>query len=73
MVWFKKKASDNELGEYLPNSEAQPYEQSEPIRAHSQKKAEEKCSELAAEYGGTSPEVEKTSKGEYDCKFKLWG
>lgn len=36
MTWHrpKRKSSENELGEYLPDPEAQPYEQSEPIRAY---------------------------------------
>lgn len=76
MSWFrsKKKSSDNELGDYLPEDDAQQYEQSEPIQAYNKEDAEEKCDELAASYGGTEPEVEHTGrKGEYDCKFKLWG
>lgn len=75
MGWFFSKPSDNELGEYLPDEEAQPYEQTEPIQAESRPEAEEICKDTAAKYGGTEPSVEKLpgSEKDYDCKFKLWG
>jgi hypothetical protein len=75
MKSIHKKPSDNELGEYLPDSEAQPFEQSEPIMAVSEPLAKKKCEELAAEYGGLEPQVEKSDAGKnaWDCKFTLWG
>ncbi|MFK0732121.1 MAG: hypothetical protein ACFKPT_09285 [Gloeotrichia echinulata GP01] len=75
MVWFFGNPSNNELGEYLPEDEAQPYEQSEPIQALSQSEAQETCKEIASEYGGTEPYAEpvKGSNKDYNCKFKLWG
>lgn len=42
MGWFTpKKTSDNELGDYLPDDEAQRQEGSEPIQATGQKEADE--------------------------------
>jgi len=75
MGWFSpKKSSNNELGEYLPVDDAQPYQQSEEIAAVSEPEAKKKCDETAAEYGGTDPEVTPTDRdGRWDCKFKLWG
>jgi hypothetical protein len=75
MGWFsKKKTSDNELGEYLPDEDAQPYEESEEIAASSEPEAQEKCRETAAEYGGTNPQVKPTErKGRWNCNFTLWG
>lgn len=45
MGWFYKK-SDNELGEYLPDREAQPDEQSEPIQAYHQNDADQRRGKL---------------------------
>lgn len=75
MLWSpKNKISDNELGEYLPNDEAQPYEESERIKAKNESEAREKCEEVASEYGGIDPKVEETNVDNiWDCKFKLWG
>lgn len=75
MVWLPKKISENELGEYLPEDDAQPYIQSETIQAENEPEAIEKCKETAAEYGGTEPKVEELDNGNnlWDCKFKLWG
>jgi len=75
MGWGQKKPSDNELGEYLPESEAELSIQSEPLQAKNRNEAEKKCEEIAAEYGGIEPKVEKDSIGvnTWDCKFKLWG
>jgi len=67
-----KKLSNNELGEHLPDSDAELYIQSEPIEAENRASAEEKCNEIAAEYGGVSPEVEKVGDNQFDCRFKLW-
>ncbi len=55
-----RKGSANELGNYLPDGEAELTLTSE---------------EIAAEYGGIEPKVEKDSIGvnTWDCKFKLWG
>jgi uncharacterized protein YfaA (DUF2138 family) len=75
MGWFSKnKISDNELGEYLPDEEAQLQEGSEPIQARNDKQAQEKCKEVASEYGGVEANAKPTNrKNEYDCKFKFWG
>ncbi len=51
MIWFsKKKTSDNELGEYLPDEEAQLQEGSEPIQAKSRDEAQKKGKEVASQY-----------------------
>ncbi len=71
MVWFKK-TSDNKLGEYLPDADAEQYLQIESLEAEDEKAAEEECDEIAAEYGGLNPEVEQTGEKQYDCKFTLW-
>ncbi len=75
MFWSsKKKTSDNELGEYLADEDAQPFEQSEEIGAATEPDAKEKCNETAAKYGGTDPKVTPTDRdGRWDCRFKLWG
>ncbi len=75
MGWFTpKKTSNNELGDYLPDDEAQLQEGSEPIQATGQKEADELCEEVAAEYGGTDAKAHRTDrKNEYDCRFKFWG
>jgi hypothetical protein len=39
MGWFTKKTSGNELGEYLPDDEAQITEKSERLQANSQPEA----------------------------------
>jgi len=69
-----KKPSNNELGEYLPDGDAELSVQSEPIQARNRNEAEKKCDEIAAEYGGIEPQVEKDSIHvfQWDCKFKLW-
>ncbi|HLO85991.1 MAG TPA: hypothetical protein VK203_13425 [Nostocaceae cyanobacterium] len=73
--WFRSGGSTgNKLGEYLPDDEAQPYEQSEEIGAKSEPEARRKCKEVANEYGGTDADVEPTGReGRWNCKFKLWG
>jgi hypothetical protein len=75
MGWFFNKPSDNELGEYLPEDDAQLYEQVEPIQAENEPEAQQICKELASEYGGTDARAEQVSGSDkdYDCKFKLWG
>ncbi|HAG83464.1 MAG TPA: hypothetical protein DCL61_20530 [Cyanobacteria bacterium UBA12227] len=75
MRWFTpKKISDNELGEYLPDDEAQLQEGYEPIQAENDAEAQEKCREVASEYGGVQANAEPTDrKNEYDCRFKFWG
>ncbi|HLP90358.1 MAG TPA: hypothetical protein VK184_17450 [Nostocaceae cyanobacterium] len=74
MGWFPQKTSNNELGEYLPDAETQPDEESEPIKARGQKEAEKKFEEIAQEYGGTDAKAYPTDKkGYYDCRFKPWG
>lgn len=75
MFWTpRKKVSENELGEYLPDEDAQQYEESERIQAENESEAKEKCQEVAGEYGGTEPKVEETNVDNlWDCKFKLWG
>ncbi len=75
MIWFsKKKTSDNELGEYLPDEEAQLQEGSEPIQAKSRNEAEKKCKEVASQYDAVESEAKPTKRNnEYDCRFKFWG
>ena len=75
MSWSpKKKTSNKEFGEYLPDDEAQLNEGSEPIYTRNDKQAQEKYQEVAAEYGGVEAKVEPTDrKNEYDCQFKFWG
>jgi hypothetical protein len=76
MGWFgsKQKPSDNELGDYLPDGEAQLQDGYEPIQASGQKKADKVCEEVANEYGGTDAKAHPTDrKNEYDCRFKFWG
>lgn len=71
--WLPKGSSENELGAILPDEDAQLCEESEPIRAFSRPDADRKCAELAEEYGGVEPKAEhRSSKGDYDCKFKVW-
>lgn len=53
MGWFQTR-SDNELGEYLPESEAQPDEKSKPIQAYNQNDTDRKCDTIAEAYGGTN-------------------
>jgi len=75
MLWNpKNRVSNNELGEYLPDDQAQPYEESETIQAKSRDEAEEKCEETAVDYGGIDPKVDEVDSGNgfWDCKFKLW-
>jgi hypothetical protein len=74
MSWFFSKPGDNELGEYLPDSEDELQEGSEPIQASEQKEADKKCQEIAEEYGGTDAKAKPgKNDGEYDCRFKFWG
>lgn len=75
MGWFSpKKPSNNELGEHLPDEDAQLQEGSEPIQARGQKDADRKCKEVAAQYDAVEFNAERTErKNEYDCKFKFWG
>ncbi len=50
MFWIlKNKISYNELGEYLPDEEAQLDEESERIQAENESEAKEKCQEIASE------------------------
>jgi len=74
MDWFrsKQKSSANELGDHLPEDDAQPCVESERIEAKNRDKAKEKCEDIAEAYGGTDPEVEPIGKGLFDCTFKLW-
>ncbi|HLP89353.1 MAG TPA: hypothetical protein VK184_12275 [Nostocaceae cyanobacterium] len=62
----------NELGEYLPNEEAELQEESERIQANNQQEAKEKCDQVAKEYGGIESKAERIDKNLYDCKFKVW-
>jgi hypothetical protein len=71
MVW-SKKPSNNELGEYLPDADAEQYIQTEPLEAEDEVSAEEMCDEIAAEYGGVDPKVKQTGEKQYDCKFTMW-
>lgn len=75
MGWFTpKKTSDNELGDYLPDDEAQLQEGSEPIQAKNPQEAEKKCEEIAAEYNAVESKAHPTDrKDDYDCRFKFWG
>jgi hypothetical protein len=68
------KPSDNELGEYLPDGEAEVKEGSEYIEAKTKPEAQEKCEEIASQYGATDSEVEPLENdGDWNCKFKFWG
>jgi hypothetical protein len=73
MSWFSKK-SDNELGEYLPDSEAQLLTGHDTVRGKSRDEAEEECADVASEYNAVSSEVEPTeSEDTWNCKFRFWG
>jgi len=72
MRWLQRKGSGNELGEYLPDGEAQLTEASECIQANSLPEAKKKCEELADEYNGVDAKVEPIGKKLFDCQFKLW-
>ncbi len=74
MFWNpKNRASNNELGEYLPDDNAQLQEGSEYLEASSQPEAVEKCKEIAAEYGATESEVEQLqTEKDWNCKFWFW-
>jgi len=71
MIW-SIKPSENELGEYLPDADAYPYQQSETVVAPNDNLAKIKCNEIAAEYGGVNPQVEEIQPNLYDCNFTLW-
>lgn len=68
----KQKPSENELGDHLPDSEAQPRIESKRIQANNQKQADEKCDKVAKEYGGTDPKAKPIGPKLFDCKFKIW-
>jgi len=72
MGWFTKKTSGNELGEYLPDDEAQITEKSERLQANSQPEADKKCEEIASEYGGMEASAKPVGKSWFDCTFKVW-
>ncbi|AFZ27265.1 hypothetical protein Cylst_5231 [Cylindrospermum stagnale PCC 7417] len=73
MGWFSKLRTDNELGEHLPDSDAQPCTESEEIGARNKSQAQKKCQETAEEYGGTDAKVSSTDRpGRWDCNFKVW-
>ncbi|KYC42085.1 hypothetical protein WA1_18970 [Scytonema hofmannii PCC 7110] len=63
-----------EFGEHLPDSEAQPTEESEEIGAYSQAQAMKKCLELARSYGGVmkEPPAHTGRPGRYICKIIVW-
>ncbi|AFZ61352.1 hypothetical protein H6G54_02775 [Anabaena cylindrica FACHB-243] len=73
MGLFSKPKTDNELGEYLPDSDAQPCTESEEIGARNRSQAQKKCEETAEEYGGTDAQASPTDRpGRWDCNFKVW-
>lgn len=74
MVWYPSNPlSENELGEYLPEDDAQLQEGSEPIHAKNPQEAEKKCKKTAAEYDAVESKANPTdSKDKYDCRFKFW-
>jgi len=67
-----RKGSANQLGNYLPDGEAELTLTSESIQANSLPEAKRKCEELADEYGGVDSKVEPIGKSLFDCHFKLW-
>lgn len=73
MLFSSKYKSNNELGEYLPDSEAQPSVETEEIGARNRTEAQKKCRETAEEYGGIEANVSPTDRpGRWNCNFKLW-
>ncbi len=61
----------NLLGEYLPDTDAQPKQESKRIQANNQREANKKCEEIAQQYGGTDANAKPIGEKLFDCKFKL--
>jgi len=74
MGWFTpSKISNNELGEYLPDEEAQLSEGNEYLEASTQPEAVKKCQEIAQEYDAVDSDVEQLeSEKKWNCKFWFW-
>lgn len=73
MFWNPKNRANNELGEYLPDDNAQLQQGSEYLEASSYSEAEQKCEEIAAEYGATESKVERLQEEkDWNCKFWFW-
>ncbi|HLP88604.1 MAG TPA: hypothetical protein VK184_08455 [Nostocaceae cyanobacterium] len=72
MSWFSKR-SYNELGEYLPDSEADLQQGEDTVKGKNMQEAKKECEELAAEYDAVSSDVEATDQQDiWKCKFKFW-
>jgi hypothetical protein len=64
--------SGNELGEFLPEEDAQLCEECELIQAFDRDQASRRCAKLAQLYGGTNPRVKPIERALYNCKFDVW-
>lgn len=62
----------NEFGDYLPEDDSDLEEEGELIQAKSYPQAKKKCEQVAKEYGGINPKVEKLDQGWFDCQFQVW-
>ena len=62
----------NELGDYLPESEADISTIYEEILAWGAKSALEKCSALASHWGAFSYDVNNLGRGRWLCRLFVW-
>lgn len=74
MNWFgsKQQSSHNEMGNHLPDEDAELCVESEIIQAPNKDKAKEKCEEIAESYGGVESKVKSIDKSWFDCTFNVW-
>jgi hypothetical protein len=64
--------SGNELGEFLPEDDAQLCEECELIQACNMPQARRRCKQVADAYGGIGSKAVRIDEGLFNCKFKVW-
>ena len=71
-MWNPFKSTGNEFGEYLPDEKATLETEEHFIEAKNADRAQEKCEQIAQEFGGIKPKARSIDKGKFKCKFGVW-
>lgn len=62
----------SDLPEYLPDPDAVEETESEPVQGFSKDQAQRRCNEVAKQYDGKNPRVNRTGRAWWNCMFEVW-